>query len=86
MAAIPFYFKWVVLLLFFHNSNGEKNSPSVEFCWVKIEGNLRRANTEQSMDFRRANREPFLGILGRPIWNRQCTLGGPIRKPIRNVL
>ena len=35
-----------------------QNSPTVEFWREKIEGNLRRANTEPSMDFRRANTEP----------------------------
>ena len=34
------------------------NSPTVEFWKEKIEGNLRRANTEPSVDFRRANTEP----------------------------
>ena len=37
-----------------------QNSPTVEFWWEKIEGNLRRANTEPSMDFRRANLEPSM--------------------------
>jgi hypothetical protein len=32
----------------------------VEFWCEKIEGNLRRANTEPFMDFRRANREPSM--------------------------
>ena len=35
-----------------------QNSPTVEFLQKKIEGNLRRANTEPSVDFRRANTEP----------------------------
>ena len=35
-----------------------QNSPTVEFWQEKIEGNLRRANTEPSVDFRRANAEP----------------------------
>ena len=35
-----------------------KNSPTVEFWQEKIKGNLRRANTEPSVDFRRANTEP----------------------------
>ena len=35
-----------------------KNSPTVEFWQEKIEVNLRRANTEPSVDFRRANTEP----------------------------
>ena len=35
-----------------------QNSLTVESWWEKIEGNLRRANTEPSMDFRRANTEP----------------------------
>ena len=34
-----------------------QNSPTVEFWQEKIEGNLRRANTEPSVDFRRANTE-----------------------------
>ena len=33
-------------------------SPTVEFWQEKIEGNLRRANTEPSVDFRKANMEP----------------------------
>ena len=36
----------------------QQNSPTVEFWQEKIEGNLRRANTEPSVDFRRANTEP----------------------------
>ena len=43
------------MLLSFHNSNGQQNSPSVEYRWEKIEGNLRRANTETSVHFRREN-------------------------------
>ena len=35
-----------------------QNSPTVELWQEKIEGNLRRANTEPSGDFRRANTEP----------------------------
>ena len=35
-----------------------QNSPTVEFLQEKIEGNLRRANTEPSVDFRKANKEP----------------------------
>ena len=35
-----------------------QNSPTVEFLQEKIEGNLRKANTELSVDFRRANTEP----------------------------
>ena len=46
------------MLLFSHNSTGQQNFPSVEFRREKIEGNLRRANTEPSMHFRRANTEP----------------------------
>ena len=34
-----------------------QNSPTVEFWQEKIEANLRRANTEPSVDFRRANTE-----------------------------
>ena len=33
-------------------------SPTVEFWKEKIGGNLRRANTEPSVDSRRANTEP----------------------------
>ena len=32
-----------------------QNSPNVEFWQEKIVGNLKRANTEPSVDFRRAN-------------------------------
>ena len=35
-----------------------QNSPTVEFWQEKIEGNLRRANMERSVDFDRANTEP----------------------------
>ena len=35
-----------------------QNLPTVEFWQEEIEGNLRRANTEPSVDFRRANTEP----------------------------
>ena len=34
-----------------------QNSQTVEFWQAKIEGNLRRANTEPSVDFRRTNTE-----------------------------
>ena len=37
-----------------------QNSPTVEFWQEKIEGNLRRVNTEPSVDFRRAITEPSL--------------------------
>ena len=35
-----------------------QNSRTVEIWQEKFEGNLRRANTEPSVDFRRANTEP----------------------------
>ena len=35
-----------------------QKSPTVESCQEKIEGPLRRVNTEPSVDFRRANTEP----------------------------
>ena len=57
---MPLYFKYVVLLLFFHNSNGQQNSPSVELWWKKIEGNPRWANKEPSMHFRRAITKPSM--------------------------
>ena len=55
-------------MLFFHNSNAQQNSPSVEFWWKKIKENLwvankepsmhiRRANTQSSMDFKKGNME-----------------------------
>ena len=50
---MPFYFKYEVLLLFFHTSH---RTP--EFLWEMIKGNLKKAYTELSMDFRRANTEP----------------------------
>ena len=34
-----------------------QTSPTVELLQEKIESNLRRANTEPSVDFRRANME-----------------------------
>ena len=34
-----------------------QNSLTVEFWWENIEGNLRRAYTEPSIDFKRANKE-----------------------------
>ena len=34
------------------------NSRTIEFWQEKIEGNLKRASTEPSVDFRRDNREP----------------------------
>ena len=37
-----------------------QNSLTVNFCQEKIEGNLRRVNTEPSVDFRRANTEPSM--------------------------
>ena len=52
-----FYFKRKVLLLFLHNSHGTSEFTDGEFRWEKIEGNLRRANMEPSLDFRRANTE-----------------------------
>ena len=43
-----------------------RNSPTVEFWWEKIEGNLRRANTEPSMDVNLSKRvrmdRIFLGL------------------------
>ena len=47
-------------MLFFHNSNAQQNSPSVELWWEKIKGNLRVANKEQSMHIRRAIAEPSM--------------------------
>ena len=35
-----------------------QNVPTVEFWQEKIEGKLRRANTEPSVDFWRANTDP----------------------------
>ena len=35
-----------------------QNSPTVEFWQEKIEGNLRRANTELCVDFRKVTMEP----------------------------
>ena len=35
-----------------------QNSPTVEFWQEKIEGNLRRTNTELSVHFWRAHKEP----------------------------
>ena len=35
-----------------------QNTPSGEFCWEKIEGNLRRANIKPSMDFGKNNTKP----------------------------
>ena len=35
-----------------------QNSPTVEIQQEKVKGNLRRANTEPSVDFRRANTGP----------------------------
>ena len=64
-----------LLLLLFHNSNGQQNSQSVAFWWQKIEGNLRwdntkpvwnyfmMANMEPSMHFRRANTEIYTCVL-----------------------
>ena len=54
-----------------------QNSPTVEFWREKIEGNMRRAITEPSMDFRRANTETsvdFRKANTEPLW----ILGGPI--------
>ena len=39
-----------------------QNSPTVEVWWEKIEGNLRKANKELSMDFRWANTEPSVNF------------------------
>ena len=36
--------------------------PTVEFWQEKIEGNLRRVNTEPSVDFRKANTEPSVDL------------------------
>ena len=43
-------------LLFFHNSNGQQNSPTVEFLLEKIEGSLRWGDTKLSKKLKRANR------------------------------
>ena len=48
------------MLRFFHNSNRQQNTPTVEYLWEKIEGNLKMVNTEPSMLFRRANTEPSI--------------------------
>ena len=37
-----------------------QNSLTVEFWQEKIEGNLRRAKTEPSVDFRKANTESYV--------------------------
>ena len=58
----PFYFKKVILWLFFHNSYGQNNSPTVDFLWEKTEGNLRWINTELSIYFRKANLELSLNF------------------------
>ena len=57
----------------------------VEFWWKKIEGNLRRANTDRPYILGGPIRN-HLWILGRGIQNRPCILGGPIQKPIRNTM
>ena len=49
-----------ILLLWFLNSNGLQNSLPVEFWWEKFEGNLRWANKESSMHFRKANTKPSM--------------------------
>ena len=37
-----------------------QKSPTLELWWEKIEGNLRKANREASMDFMRDNTEPSM--------------------------
>ena len=62
-----------------------QNSSTVEFLQKKIEGNLRRANTEPSVDFRRANTEPSMDFR-KANTEPSVNLGGPIRKPIGNKM
>ena len=54
----------------------------MEFRLKKIEGTLKRANTEPYMAFNRANTNS-LWLLGRLIRNCMCILGGPIQKPLK---
>ena len=61
---IHHYFSNKFFCCFFHNSNGKQNSLSVELWWEKIEGILRRANTEPSIDFSSANTEPSMDFIG----------------------
>ena len=44
-------------MLVLHKSHGTSEFTKVEFWQEKIEGNLRRAYTEPSVDFLRANTE-----------------------------
>ena len=60
-------------------------SSTVEFWQDKIDGNLRRANTEPSVDFWRANTEPSVNFR-KTNTEPSVHLGGPIRKPIRNMM
>ena len=50
-----------------------QNSPTVKLWCEKIEENLRKANTELSMDFRRANTEPSVQNC-RNSWNGDVIL------------
>ena len=62
-----------------------QDSPTVEFWQGKIEGRLRRANTEPSVDFKRANTEPSVDFR-KANMELSVHLGGPIQKPIRNIM
>ena len=55
----PFYFKLNVSLLFLHNSYGTSEFPnSGNLVGADCMGNLRWANTEPSMHFRKTNTDP----------------------------
>ena len=62
---------------------GHQNSLTVEFWQEKIEGNLRRANTERSVDFRRANTEPCVDFR-KTNTEPSVHFRRANRKPIRN--
>ena len=51
---------FILALLGFSSIFSHQNSTNGEFCWEKIEGNLRSANREPYMHLRRANTEPSI--------------------------
>ena len=79
----PLHFKQEFLLLFFHNSNG---TPEFTNCGILVgtyDGNLKRANMEQSMDLRKANTESSQDLRRantKSYWKQNVNLSKRVRK------
>ena len=61
--SFSFYFKWDILVLFLHNSYGTSEFPDCgNLVGADCMGNLRWANTEPSMHFRKTNTDPSVHL------------------------